>query len=145
MYTIRIDQSRSLLLIELSERVDTAEAERVLEQALALAEASRIDSALCDVTRLVRGPAGLLALAASFSLRFVTGMRVAFVGGPYQAGVTRRFRRFTGHPEAVRYFDSETAAEAWLNPAARGAAEEPPRAGQIVPRQEPRRKGRPAA
>lgn len=133
MYTIRTDKARGVLVIELSERLQTEEAERAIEQAFALAQASDIDSVLCDIRALERGPAGLLGLAAVFSLRFIAGLRVAFVGVRGQAGMARRFARFSGHPEAVRYFNSDAAAETWLQPAAAAAqTSQHPRAGDII-------------
>jgi hypothetical protein len=123
MYAIRVDSERQALLVSVSGRLTTEEAQRGVIQAFALAEAVRINSVCCDVTELERGPGSILPIAALIALRFRPEMRVSFVAGAYHARALRRLISFTGIRGALRVFGSTMAAEGWLLPGAEAAVE----------------------
>lgn len=125
MYAIRVDSERQALLVSVSGRLTTDEAQRAVVQAFALAEAVRINAVCCDVTELERGPGSSLPIAALIALRFRPEMRVSFVAGAYQARALRRLISFTGIRGALRVFGTTMAAERWLLPDAQPAAELP--------------------
>lgn len=116
MYTMRVDPARQLLTVEMRGRLSTEEALRAVSQGFTLAEASRINGILCDVNGLVRGPGGLLIVAAALAARFHPTTRMAVVGNSAQLNVTRRLIRFSGVRNGLRTFDSTAEAEGWLAP-----------------------------
>lgn len=117
MYAIRVDSERQALLINLSGRVTTSEAQRAVTQAFALAEAVNLQAVCCDVTALERGPGGSLAVSALIALRYKDPMRIALVGRAYHAGALRRLIRFSGIRGGMKVFHTTMAAEGWLHPA----------------------------
>jgi hypothetical protein len=125
MYTIRVDSAQQMLRIEMSGRVTTGEALRALSQAMALADASRISAASCDISEVERGPGGMLMLAAVFSSRYRSPMRVAFIGEPGQARTAQRFINFTGHSYSMGFFTPSENAGEWLS-------ETPQQAGNVL-------------
>ncbi|MGH2634016.1 MAG: hypothetical protein ACRDG3_11445 [Tepidiformaceae bacterium] len=122
MYTIRVDQGQRLLVMALSERVDTDEALRALSQALTLSETDGISAVVCDVTAVQRGPGSLIHVAAGLALGYRPGMRIALISGSDQFSTATRFMRYSGLRDGVRVFSSAAAAEAWVGPAALPAA-----------------------
>ncbi len=117
MYIMRVDPARRLLSVEMRGRLTTEEALRAVSQGFTLAEASRIRGIYCDVERLNRGPGGMLVVSAALASRFVSGMRMAFVGTSPQMDVARRLIRFSGVRGGLATFDTEAEAEEWLAPA----------------------------
>jgi len=114
MYSLREDGARKLLLIELSERLTTEEALRAMSQAFMLTEASKLRGVRCDVTRITRGPGGLLMVAASLAARYRPALRIAFLGDPGQRPFITRLIRFSGVRENLRSFESSAEADTWL-------------------------------
>lgn len=122
MYAIRVDSERQALLVSVSGRLTTAEAQRAVLQTCALAEAVRLNAVCCDVTELERGPGNILPVAALIALRFRPEMRVSFVGQAYHARALRRLISFTGIRGALRVFGTTMAAESWLLPETHAAS-----------------------
>lgn len=116
MYAIRVDSERQALLINLSGRVTTSEAQRAVMQAFALAEAVNLQAVCCDGTALERGPGGSLAVSALIALSYHEPMRIAFIGGAYHAGALRRLIRFSGIRGGMKVFRTTMDAEGWLYP-----------------------------
>jgi hypothetical protein len=117
MYSLREDGVRKLLLIELSERLTTEEALRAMSQAFMLTEASKIRGVRCDVTRITRGPGGLLMVAAALASRYRPALHIAFVADTAQLPFISRLIRFSGVRENLRAFESAAEADTWLAPA----------------------------
>lgn len=116
MYAIRVDSERQALLINLSGRVTTSEAQRAVIQAFALAEAVNLQVVYCDATELERGPGSSLPVSALIALRYQEPMRIAFIGGPYHAAALRRLIRFSGIRGGMKVFRTTMDAEGWLHP-----------------------------
>jgi hypothetical protein len=116
MYAIRVDASRHILNIDLSDRLTTAEALRAVSQAFALADASALPAAICDIRNLRRGPGGLLVVAAAISFRLQPGMRIALVGTAGQEPLVERVIRYTGLTTALQFVESPMEAEAFVEP-----------------------------
>ena len=114
MYSLREDGARKLLLIELSERLTTEESLRAMSQAFMLTEASKLRGVHCDVTRITRGPGGLLMVAAALASRYRPALRVAFLGNAAQLPFITRLIRFSGVRENLRAFESSAEADMWL-------------------------------
>ncbi len=114
MYSLREDAASRLLLIELSERLTTDEALRAMSQAFMLTEASKIRGVRCDVTRITRGPGGLLMVAAALASRYRPALRIAFLGDAGQLPFITRLIRFSGVRENLRAFESATEVDSWL-------------------------------
>ncbi|MCK9520254.1 MAG: hypothetical protein M0R74_14705 [Dehalococcoidia bacterium] len=114
MYAIRVDDQRKLLHVGLSGRMTTNETLRAVSQAAALAEAGNISAVLCDATRVERGPAGLLLIAAAISAGYRPGMRVALFGSVGQLPLFTRIARFSGLRHAIATFATAADAECWL-------------------------------
>ena len=119
MYAIRVDATRHLLNIDLSGRVTTPEALRAVSQAFALAEASALVAVVCDARKVRRGPGGLLAVAATISLRLPPGMRIALLGMPEQERFVERLISYTGSATGLQFMESETEAASYLEPVLR--------------------------
>jgi hypothetical protein len=130
MYAIRVDAGQGLLRVEVSGRLVTAEALRAMSQAFTLAEASGLKSAFCDVRELDRGPAGTMVIAASLSVLFQPGTRIAFIARSEQLSFLARLVRFSGIRRGIRSFTSESEALVWLIPAVRAAREPSSTAGR---------------
>lgn len=126
MYLMRVDASGELLRIECSGDVTTAEAVRAVSQAAALAEAGNIWAMAADLTRVERGPAGAMVLAAAMAAAHREGLRVAWIAGPAGRATIERVTRFAGLKHACRIFDSEPAAATWLGVARERASAHPP-------------------
>ncbi len=114
MYSLREDAASRLLLVELSDRLTTDEALRALSQAFMLTDASKIRGVRCDVTRITRGPGGLLMVAAALAARYRPALRIAFLAGAEQLPFVTRLIRSSGLRENLRAFESATEADAWL-------------------------------
>jgi hypothetical protein len=117
MYTIREDSANKLLVVQIWGRVTTDEALRAISQAFTLAEASHIQAISCDISGLTKGPARLLVLAASVTLRYQPGMRIALTGTTRQLGIATRLAKFSGLREGMQAFDLRLDADNWLRPA----------------------------
>lgn len=117
MYAIRVDSERHVLLITVGARLTTAEALRAASQAFSLADAVGIRAVCCNISALERGPGGSLVVAATIAARFAPPMRIALVGGPWQARSARRLIRFSGIQRGMRFFTETMDAEVWLVPA----------------------------
>jgi hypothetical protein len=116
MYAIRVDSERQALLVSLSGRLTSAEAQRAVMQSASLAEAADLLAISVDVTELEQGPGNFMSIAALIGLHFKQPMRVAFVGGAYHARALQRLVRFSGVRRGIRIFGTTMAAEAWLTP-----------------------------
>lgn len=114
MYVIRTDAPRRVLTIECSGHLPTAEALRALSQAALLMEAGGITRVLCDLSRVTRGPGGLLPVAAALHVRRDERWRVAFVTGPRQRRMVQRLVRFSGLRKGVVVLGRATDARSWL-------------------------------
>lgn len=114
MYSLREDGARRLLVIELSGRLTTEESLRAMGQAFMLSEASKLQGVRCDVTRVTRGPGGLLLVAAALASRYRLALRIAFLGDARQLPFISRLIRFSGVGENLRAFDSASEADGWL-------------------------------
>ncbi|MBE7518135.1 MAG: hypothetical protein HS107_02730 [Thermoflexaceae bacterium] len=121
MYAIRVDTAHGLLQIELSGRLVTSEALRAMSQAFAIAEAGSLNTAICDVRALHRGPAGSMVVAAALAIRFQKGWKLAFVASESQMRFLGRVIRFSGLREGIRVVSRPEAAEAWLLPSLRAS------------------------
>lgn len=119
MYAIRVDATRHILNIDLSGRVTTPEALRAASHAFALAEASALTAVVCDVRNVRRGPGGLLAVAATISLRLPPGMRIALLGMAEQEPFVERLISYTGSATGLQFMESETEAASYLEPVLR--------------------------
>lgn len=117
MYAIRVDSERHVLLISVGQRLNTEETLRAISQAFTLADAVGIRAICCDVSALERGPGGALAVAAALACRYEPPMRIAVIGGPWQARSARRLIRFSGIRGGMRFFVETMSAERWLAPA----------------------------
>jgi hypothetical protein len=116
MYAIRVDSERQALLINVSGRITTSEAQRAVTQAFALAEAVKLQAVCCDVTELEQGPGGSLTVAALIALSYQEPMRIAFIGTAYHARALRRLILFSGIRGGIKVFGTTMAAEGWLLP-----------------------------
>ncbi len=105
--------------MEVSGRLATTEALRAVSQAFALAEASGIRAAICDARELLRGPGGLLVVAAAVAVRYQRGMRLALVGSEYHQRIGERLINFSGIGIGFRFCESMEEADAWVEPTAR--------------------------
>ena len=121
MYTIRVDAPRKLLFVELSGRLTTDEGLRAISQATALMEASDLVGVHCDTSELMRGPGGLLLVAAAVAAAHRPGMFIAFVGRPRHLRTIERLLRFSGLTEGVDTFEVAADAQRWLELAIRPA------------------------
>ena len=116
MYTIRVDSERQALLVHVSGRLTTSEAQRAVTQAFSLAQAVNLQAVCCDVTDLEQGPGNWISIAGLIRLQFQPPMRIAFVGTAYHARGLQRLVRFSGVRRGIRIFATTMAAEAWLTP-----------------------------
>ena len=114
MYMMRIDPSRSVLLIVCSGRLSTDEALRAVSHAYALAEAGGIDAVSCDLTAVRRGPASAFRVAAAITSLHHGRVRAAMVIGNRGTAKLQRLIDLTGLKVAVRVFEDQEAAGAWL-------------------------------
>ena len=125
MYVIRVDHNRTLLKVECSGHITTAEAVRAISQAFALAEAGNIWAMAVDVTAVTIGPDEIDVVGAALAASHRLGTRIAFVTGTGTRTIVDRLRRLSGVPDAAGAFESDAGARAWLETALRSGPRRP--------------------
>lgn len=116
MYQIRVHTNSAMLDVSFSGAVSTEEALRAISQGFALAEASSIQRAMCDLRDVTAGLSldSFSLVAATFVTRLSAAQRIAVICTAGQVAPARHFARVARAGEELGVFTRPDDAEAWL-------------------------------